>query len=38
MSNNCTPKAQERMDWMHGVELSDTVKRTLRILKLLNFS
>lgn len=38
MSGNVTETAEERMNTLQNIELSETVKRTLRLLRLLSFT
>ena len=38
MKDNCSTEAEERMSEMKSFELSDTVKKTLRLLKILSFT
>lgn len=38
MKNNCTNEAELRMGELRSVQLSDTVKKTLRLLRVLSFS
>jgi len=38
MNGNCTELAENRMNELRSVDLSDTVKKTLRLLKILSFT
>ena len=38
MKGNCTSEAENRMGELRSVKLSDTVKKTLRLLRILSFS
>jgi Cancer susceptibility candidate 1 N-terminus len=38
MKDNCTPEAETRMNEFRNVELSDTVKKVLRLLRVLSFN
>ena len=38
MKGNCTSEAENRMSELRSVELSDTVKKVLRLIRILSFS
>jgi len=38
MKDNCTEAAQARMNELKSVQLSDTVKKVLRLLRILSFN